>query len=49
MLDEYEATIQNEEYADDVTLRVAVPEARRGEFGSAVAELTGGRGRVEEV
>lgn len=49
MLEQYEATIQNEEYAGDVTLRVAVPKAREGEFGSAVAELTGGRGRVEEV
>ncbi len=42
-----DAVLLDEEYGAEVRLRLAVPSQQLGEFRHAVAEVTGGRGRIE--
>jgi uncharacterized YigZ family protein len=42
-----DAVLLDEEYGAEVRLRLAVPSQQLGEFRHVVAEVTGGRGRIE--
>lgn len=44
---EMEGVLLDEEYGADVRLKIAVPSQQLGEFRHAVAEVTGGKGRIE--
>jgi uncharacterized YigZ family protein len=44
---ELDAVLVDEEYAADVRLKLAVPSSRLEDFRHAVAQVTGGKGRIE--
>ena len=45
--EEMGAVLMDEEYGADVRLKLGVPSQQLGEFRHAVAEVTGGKGRIE--
>jgi uncharacterized YigZ family protein len=45
--EEMDAVLVDEEYGADVRLKLAVPSQQLGEFRHAVADVTGGKGRIE--
>ena len=44
---ELDAVLVDEEYGEHARLKLAVPSRKLGEFRHAVAEVTGGKGRIE--
>ncbi|MFO7894259.1 MAG: YigZ family protein [Longimicrobiales bacterium] len=45
--EEMDGVLLDEEYGADVRLKIAVPSQQLGDFRHAVAEVTGGKGRIE--
>jgi len=49
LAEQMDAVLVDEEYGADVRLKLAVPSQQLGEFRDAVADVTGGKGRIEPV
>ena len=47
LAEELDAVLLDEEYGADVRLKLGVPSQQLGEFRHAVAQVTGGKGRIE--